>query len=96
MSDNERWVINPKRNRFPFCIVWTPIPLLTYVLPFIGHMGICTSTGIIRDFGGSFTVLEDNMAFGKPTKYWQLDVNKVQGGLNVWDQGVVSFNIVNY
>ena len=23
--------IDPARHRFPFCIVWTPIPLLTYV-----------------------------------------------------------------
>ncbi len=29
-------------QRFPFCIVWTPIPLLTWILPMIGHVGICT------------------------------------------------------
>lgn len=27
-----------------------------WVLPFIGHMGICTSSGIIRDFAGSYFV----------------------------------------
>jgi hypothetical protein len=21
--------VNPPRNRYPYCIVWTPIPLLT-------------------------------------------------------------------
>lgn len=26
------------------------------MLPFIGHMGICTSSGVIRDFAGSYFV----------------------------------------
>jgi hypothetical protein len=39
-------------HRYPFCLVWTPIPLLTWIFPFIGHMGIATSQGIIRDFAG--------------------------------------------
>ncbi|XP_069051592.1 transmembrane protein 222 isoform X1 [Lepisosteus oculatus] len=75
--------------RFPYCIVWTPIPVLSYLLPFIGHMGICTSTGVIRDFAGPYFVSEDNMAFGKPTKYWKLNVNKVYaGGSSAWDTAV--------
>lgn len=24
----------------PYTIVWTPLPLLTWILPFIGHTGI--------------------------------------------------------
>lgn len=28
--------IDQERDRFPYCIVWTPIPLLTWLLPFIG------------------------------------------------------------
>ena len=68
--------INPKLNRFPYCIVWTPIPLLTYIIPSIGHTGIGTSSGIIHDFAGSFFVSIDNFAFGKPTKYFQLDLNE--------------------
>ncbi|KAL1137734.1 hypothetical protein AAG570_009430 [Ranatra chinensis] len=39
-------------------------------------MGIGTSSGVIRDFAGSYYVSEDNMAFGKPTKYWKLDPSK--------------------
>lgn len=27
-----------------------------WVFPFIGHMGICTSSGVIRDFAGSYYV----------------------------------------
>lgn len=45
-------------HRYPFCLVWTPIPLITWLLPFVGHMGIATSQGIIRDFAGKFVALE--------------------------------------
>lgn len=31
-----------KNHRFPFCIVWTPLPLISWFLPIIGHTGICT------------------------------------------------------
>uniref|UniRef100_A0A8C5AQ41 Transmembrane protein 222a n=1 Tax=Gadus morhua TaxID=8049 RepID=A0A8C5AQ41_GADMO len=78
-----------KKSRYPYCIVWTPIPILSWVLPLIGHMGICTSSGIIRDFAGSYFVSEDNMGFGRPTKYWLLDVDKVCGsGASTWDKAV--------
>ncbi|XP_054288093.1 transmembrane protein 222-like [Macrosteles quadrilineatus] len=80
--------VNVERHRFPFCIVWTPIPLLTWMFPFIGHMGICTSHGVIRDFAGPYHVSEDNMAFGNPTKYWQLDPDKVTGGAAAWDRAI--------
>ncbi|XP_029171753.1 transmembrane protein 222 [Nylanderia fulva] len=80
--------IHPERQRFPFCIVWTPLPLITYLLPFIGHMGIATSTGVIRDFAGPYHVSEDNMGFGKPTKYWQLDYTKAKGTIQGWDAAV--------
>ncbi|XP_076027671.1 transmembrane protein 222 [Genypterus blacodes] len=81
--------VNPESGRFPYCIVWTPIPVLSWLFPFIGHMGICTSTGIIRDFAGPYFVSEDNMAFGRPTKYWMLDVSKVYAsGSSAWDTAV--------
>ncbi|XP_016114808.1 transmembrane protein 222-like isoform X1 [Sinocyclocheilus grahami] len=81
--------IDKEMSRYPHCIVWTPIPVLTWFLPFIGHMGICTSAGVIRDFAGPYFVSEDNMAFGKPTKFWKLDRNKVYGGgANAWDLAV--------
>ncbi|XP_052345309.1 transmembrane protein 222-like isoform X2 [Oncorhynchus keta] len=81
--------IDRKNSRYPYCVVWTPIPILSWLLPFIGHMGICTSAGVIRDFAGSYLVSEDNMAFGRPTKYWKLDVDKVCGtGSAAWDKAV--------
>lgn len=48
--------IDPANDRYPCCIVWTPLPLITWFIPFIGHMGICTSAGIIRDFAGPYFV----------------------------------------
>ncbi len=68
--------ISPKDNRFPYCIVWTPIPILTYIIPSIGHVGIATSRGVIHDFAGSCFVSVDDFAFGKPTKYIPLDLNE--------------------
>ncbi len=61
--------INPELARFPYCMVWTPIPLVTWLLPFIGHLGIATSQGIIHDFAGSYFISVDDFAFGSPHKY---------------------------
>lgn len=82
--------IDKHRDRYPFCIVWTPIPFLTWLFPVIGHMGIALSSGIIRDFAGPYFVSEDNMAFGRPTKYWQLQPSKALGGNAGWDCAVIS------
>ena len=32
------------KHRYPYCIVWTPLPLISWFLPIIGHTGICTYT----------------------------------------------------
>ncbi|CAF1029987.1 unnamed protein product [Adineta steineri] len=69
--------IDPKRVRYPHCIVWTPIPVLTWLFPFVGHMGIARTDGVIRDFAGPYYVSEDDMAFGLPTRYLQLDLTRV-------------------
>ena len=51
-------------------------------------MGIAYSTGVIRDFAGPYYVSEDEMAFGKPTKYWVMDPDRAQGGPNGWDRAI--------
>ncbi|CAD5215077.1 unnamed protein product [Bursaphelenchus xylophilus] len=80
--------VSPRDHRFPYCIVWTPIPMITWFFPFIGHMGIADSRGIIRDFAGSYYVSEDDMGFGWPTCYVQLDPAKVEGGVTAFDDAV--------
>jgi len=66
--------INLFKQRFPCCIVWTPIPCITWFVPNIGHMGICNSKGIIHDFSGSYYISQDDMAFGNPTKFIKLKI----------------------
>ena len=67
--------IDLENQRYPYCIVWTPIPCITWIIPSIGHAGICSSEGIIYDFAGPYCVSVDNMAFGNPTKYIYLDLS---------------------
>ena len=73
-------------SHFPYCIVWTPIPILTYLIPCIGHTGIANSNGIIHDFAGSFFVGVDDFAFGKPTKYIKLKPSEKEK--YEWDRAV--------
>jgi hypothetical protein len=42
--------VDVSRSRYPFCIVWQPLPVITWILPFVGHTGICNSKGVIHDF----------------------------------------------
>ena len=79
--------IDLRSSHFPYCIVWTPIPILTYIIPCIGHTGIGNSSGIIHDFAGSFFVSVDDFAFGKPTKYIQLDLTEQEK--YDWDRAIL-------
>ena len=38
--------IDPSRHKYPYCIVWSPLPPITWIFPFIGHTGIADSKGI--------------------------------------------------
>lgn len=64
--------IDPVREHYPFCIVWCPIPLLSWLLPFVGHIAVCDSQGRIYDFQGSYRIGQDRMLFGNPVKYWDV------------------------
>lgn len=65
------------RDRFPCCIVWTPLPFVTWLVPFIGHAGICREDGVILDFAGPNFVCVDNFAFGAVSRYIQINKAKV-------------------
>lgn len=89
--------------RFRYALVWTPLPLITcarekqrvkliillfrWLLPFIGHIGIATSTGVITDFQGPYHVGVGDMMLGPPARYWQLDTSKIRG--EEWDSAVM-------
>ncbi|RLN88753.1 hypothetical protein BBJ28_00009808 [Nothophytophthora sp. Chile5] len=80
--------IDPAVHRFPFCLVWSPIPILTWFLPFIGHLGIADSKGIIFDFAGPYTIGRDDFAFGIPTRYVQCAV--ASEDVAKWDEAVAA------
>ena len=61
-----------ENSRFPYCIVWTPIPMITWFFPFIGHTGITDSRGVIFDFAGPYTISVDDLSFGKPCRIIRL------------------------
>ncbi|KAJ6219374.1 hypothetical protein RDWZM_005186 [Blomia tropicalis] len=88
-EEEESILIDLEKSRFPYCIVWTPLPFITWLIPIIGHMGIATSNGVIRDFAGPYFVSEDQMAFGRPTKYWKMDPSYVLDGKKGWDEAIL-------
>lgn len=87
-------MVNFSTHRYPFCLVWTPIPVLTWFFPFIGHMGIAMSSGVIRDFAGPYHVSEDNMGFAWPTRYLPLNPMFVEGGAHEWDEAVSKASVL--
>lgn len=64
------WLMSYPPPRWPTCppCRWTPIPIVTWLVPFIGHMGVCTSEGVILDFAGPYFVSVDNLAFGRAAR----------------------------
>ncbi|XP_019421224.1 PREDICTED: protein RTE1-HOMOLOG-like [Lupinus angustifolius] len=68
-SFSQTMQIDPKRARYPCSIVWSPLPVISWFIPFIGHIGICREDGVILDFAGPNFVCVDNFAFGAATRY---------------------------
>ncbi|WOL20409.1 protein REVERSION-TO-ETHYLENE SENSITIVITY1 [Canna indica] len=65
--------VNPEKARFPCCIVWTPLPIVSWLAPYIGHVGIGREDGQVLDFAGSNFVNTDNFSYGAVARYLQLD-----------------------
>ncbi|XP_050215553.1 protein REVERSION-TO-ETHYLENE SENSITIVITY1 [Mercurialis annua] len=73
---HESWpldAIDPAKAKFPCCLVWTSLPVVSWLAPFIGHVGICKEDGTILDFAGSNFVSVDDFAFGAVARHLQLD-----------------------
>ena len=85
-SDESR--IDLDNNIFPYCIVWTHLPGLSWCMPFVGHLGICDSQGRCHDFQGPYFVNpgKHDMAFGQPFKYWPLYPDKRERA--AWDRAL--------
>ncbi|XP_065891033.1 transmembrane protein 222-like [Dysidea avara] len=87
--------IDEARQRFPYYGLYQFLATRGYSLvprpgTRSGHehetTGICTSSGVIRDFAGSYVVSEDKLAFGKATKYWRLSPSNSE--MSSWDDAV--------
>ena len=72
----KKLTIDNIKQRYPYCLVQTPIPCISWFIPSIGHAGICNSEGVIHDFAGPYCVSVDNMAFGNPTKFVILELSQ--------------------
>ncbi|TXG59738.1 hypothetical protein EZV62_014311 [Acer yangbiense] len=68
-SSQRSMPMDPSRARYPCCIVWSPLPVISWLIPFVGHIGICREDGVILDFAGPNFVCVDSFAFGSPTRY---------------------------
>ena len=75
-DDNELGILNAEKARFPVCITWTPLPLISWLIPSIGHVGIGHSNGMIHDFAGPYYIGIDDFAFGETTKYVKLKIDE--------------------
>eukprot|EP00897_Mesotaenium_endlicherianum_P010365 jgi/Mesen1/9357/ME000061S08806 len=71
--DKQRGAIDPRHGRFPYCLVWTPLPVVAWLVPFIGHLGICREDGVILDYAGSYFINVDNFTFGSTARYIRLN-----------------------
>lgn len=85
---------------FSYSIVWTPLPLITWIFPFIGHTGIADSRGIISDFQGPYVVGDrGHMAFGAPTKVLKIRFVEESNSSEFchttqWDEAIQEANAV--
>jgi len=88
--------IKANKDHFPVSIVWCPLPLLTWLFPFIGHLGVCTSDGVIHDFAASEYINRhrQKMGFGSVTKYAPIDLHHTKNfsdmntAVRDWDEAV--------
>ena len=63
-----------------FSVLWSPLPPITWIIPFIGHLGIADSDGVASDFQGPYYVGDrGRMAFGEPTRALKIDVRDIAG-----------------
>jgi hypothetical protein len=69
--------LDARRGRFPYCLVWTPLPCITWFFPMIGHLGICDSRGVCYDFAGPYFIGVDDLAFGRAVRILRLDPSRI-------------------
>ncbi|XP_046915747.1 transmembrane protein 222 isoform X2 [Dermatophagoides farinae] len=88
----KQYNIDPDNRRYPCCLVWTPLPLIHWILPpiaFIGHLGIGRSDGAVLDFARPYRVSRDSKKYGRRLKILPLNPKLANGGtIESWDNGI--------
>ncbi|CAN8066648.1 unnamed protein product [Agarophyton chilense] len=69
-------------ERHPFSVVWTTLPLISWIVPIVGHMGIADSRGVVYDFSGPFQVTVGSFMCGPAKRQWSLNVNEIHANIN--------------
>ena len=78
-------------RKFPSSIVWCPIPVLTWICPIIGHLGVAYSDGTVCDFQGPYHVSEaGHLAFGEVTRFIPINIDSSK--ISKWDEDVKKAN----
>jgi len=76
-------------------VVLTPIPVLSWVCPGLGHVGVTDSRGVTHDFQGTGLIGRGAMIFGAPRQVWRVPVED-----SVWDDAIAEaseeFKHVNF
>ncbi|BFU22594.1 hypothetical protein EHI8A_059880 [Entamoeba histolytica HM-1:IMSS-B] len=69
--------VNPESKYFPLCICWSTIPILSWLVPCLGHTAISDPNGWIYDFQGSYSIgrRRQTTCFGSIKKYVELNIN---------------------
>lgn len=74
MINNNEEIISGD-TRLSKCVVWTGIPMLSWICPALGHVGICDSHGVVHDFEGSGYIGTGHLLFGDPRQRCPLDID---------------------
>ncbi|KAK4378652.1 hypothetical protein RND71_000514 [Anisodus tanguticus] len=64
---------DPSKEKFPCCLVWTPLPVVSWLAPFVGHVAICREDGTIVEFSGANLIYVGTLSYGDVARYYQLD-----------------------
>lgn len=70
----------------PYAFLWSPIPFISTILPFIGHISVCSSNGTIHDFFSSKYISINQINYGSPYKYINLDLKENE--MREWDKAI--------
>eukprot|EP01057_Protomagalhaensia_wolfi_P003628 Protomagalhaensia_wolfi_Nauph_80__3627@NODE_3663_length_741_cov_39_662393_g2884_i0_p1_GENE_NODE_3663_length_741_cov_39_662393_g2884_i0NODE_3663_length_741_cov_39_662393_g2884_i0_p1_ORF_typecomplete_len126_score14_65DUF778/PF05608_12/5e07TMEM219/PF14940_6/0_24_NODE_3663_length_741_cov_39_662393_g2884_i0286663 len=75
--------IVPRKNLYPFCVVWKPLPLITAICPIVGHTGIVDENGAIFDYINwkLFCGSKRRPPFGWVVLYWRLELSEEEAAL---------------